>query len=53
MPEDTNTYIFKLLGSQEIHEVEAEDSAEALRLCLREKKWPVEKVAYVGKKEKT
>lgn len=52
MSEDTSVYIFQLLGTQEVNEVKAEDSAEALRRCLREKTWPIEKVVYLGKKEK-
>jgi len=49
--EETHVYIFQLIGTQELYEVESGDSAEAFRRCLREKVWPIERVAYLGKKE--
>ncbi len=52
MEEDSNIYVFQLMGTEETFEVEAEDSAEALRQCLREKGWPIERVVYFGKWEK-
>lgn len=52
MQEKIKTYVFKLVDTEEIYEVEADDSAEALRRCLREKKWPLEKIVYFSKKEK-
>lgn len=52
MRENSNTYVFQLMGTDEVCEVEAEDSAEALRQCLRKKTWPIERVVYLGKKDK-
>lgn len=52
MAEDASIYIFQLLGTQELHEIKAKDSAEAFQRCLQEKAWPIEKVAYLGKKER-
>lgn len=53
MREKSKVYVFKLTDTEEIFETEADDSAEALRRCLREKKWPLEKVVYFSRKEKT
>lgn len=53
MEEKPKIYVFKLTDTEEIYEVEAEDSAEALRRCLREKKWPLEKIVYFSKKKIT
>jgi hypothetical protein len=51
MSKKLEVFLFKLMGTEEIYEVEAEDSAEAFRRCMREKAWPVEKIIYQGKKE--
>ncbi len=52
MKEDSNTYFFRLMGTEETIKIEAEDSAEALLQCLREKQWPLERVLYLGKIDK-
>lgn len=46
------TYLFQLADQEEVYEVQAEDSAEAFRRCLREKRWPIERVLFLGFKEK-
>jgi hypothetical protein len=48
--EDPKTFVFQLMGTEDLYEVQAEDSAEAFRRCLREKNWPIERVAYKGLK---
>jgi hypothetical protein len=45
------TYVFQLIGENETCEIEAEDSAQAFRRCLRDKKWPIERVMFLGQKE--
>ncbi len=45
------TYVFQLMGTNEIYEVQAEDSAEAFKRCLKDKHWAVEWIVFLGQKE--
>jgi len=49
--EELITYLFQLVGEEEVCEIQAENSAQAFRRCLQEKKWPVERVIFIGQKE--
>jgi len=44
-------YRFQLIDTKEMCEIPAGDSAEAFRKCCLERKWPVDRITYLGKRE--
>jgi hypothetical protein len=44
-------YRFRLFKSRGIYEVKTKDSDEALKICLKETRWPITRIIYDGKRE--